>query len=39
MTDVIPDDAANRIGAMMRMGATAMSNALMRLAKEGAKQT
>ncbi len=39
MTDVLPDDAASRIGAMMRQGATAMSSAFMRLAKEGAKQT
>ena len=39
MTDVLPDDAAGRIGAMMRQGATAMSSAFMRLAKEGAKQT
>src|SRR5271166_2647630 len=37
MADVLPDDAANRIGAMMRQGATAMSSALMRLAKEDAK--
>jgi hypothetical protein len=39
ITDVLPDDAENRIEAMMRQGATAMSAALTRLAKEGAKQT
>jgi|SRR5271166_1805436 len=37
MTDVLPDDAANRIGAMMRQGATAMTSAFMRLSKEVAQ--
>ncbi len=39
MTDVLPDGAASRIGALMRQGATAMSSAFMRLATEGAKQS
>jgi hypothetical protein len=39
MTDVLPDDAASRIAAMLRQGATAMSSAFTRLAKEGATQT
>jgi len=39
MTDVLPDDAASRIGAMMRHGAIAMSSAFTRLANEGATQT
>jgi hypothetical protein len=36
MADVLPDEAASHIGAMMRQGATAMSRALTRLAEEGA---
>jgi hypothetical protein len=39
MTDVLPHDAASHIGAMMRQGATAMSSAFTRLAKEGATQS
>jgi hypothetical protein len=34
--DVLPDEAAGPIGAMMRDGAIAMNSALTRLAKAGA---
>jgi len=36
MADVLPDEAAGPIGAMMREGAIAMNAALTRLAKTGA---
>jgi hypothetical protein len=39
MSDILPDEAAGRIGEMMRQGAAAMSSAFSRLATEGAKQT
>jgi hypothetical protein len=36
--DVLPHDAAERIAAMMKVGASAMSGALSRLAPETAQQ-
>ncbi len=39
MADVLPDEAAAPIGAMMRQGAIAMNSALARLAEAGAKST
>ena len=37
MADILPDEAAASIGAMMREGAIAMNTALTHLAKVGAK--